>query len=139
MTQNIMALLATATLGLSGPALPPSAAISSGNTVTIVATNVDAEPVFEPGPPNSVTIHFRNTGDVAVTELVFTVQGAGLIPTTIDDVGNFPKGDYVHTFYNLGDIYQGTVALRSVSYLDGSEWTAPITRSRRQAGSLTAH
>jgi hypothetical protein len=139
MTQTIIALLATATLSLSGPPTIATGATTSDNTVTITSSDLDAEPAYYSDAVNSVTIRFRNTGDVAAREVVFVVQAAGHIPAVIDDVGNYPKGGYVHTFYNLGDVYGGTVTLRAVRYVDGSEWTAPVPRSRRQAGAAASY
>jgi hypothetical protein len=113
---------------VSGPPSIAAAVTTPDNTVSIVSSDLSNQPVYGSGWSNSVTIRFRNTRDVAAREVVFVVQAAGHIPTMIDDVGNYPRGEYVHTFYNLADVYGGAVTLRAVKYDDGSEWTAPIPR-----------
>jgi hypothetical protein len=134
MKPTALIFAAIATLTLSAQTSPTGAETAAFNTIEVTSAYISAQPAYiDNGPPNSVTIGFRNTGDVAAKELVFLIDGGSGLPCTIDDQGNFTKGDYTHTFYNVGDIYGAKVTLVDVVYADGNEWIAPAPPSTHRA------
>jgi hypothetical protein len=136
MTINfIAAALAATTIAAGSPAIA-----SAETTAPVAITDVQNTPslgYLNTYNPGLLTVSFKNTSDVAATDVIFELASGNKFLDSYEDAGSFAKGVAVtHSFNNIQTALNQRVAIAEVKFADGSVWvnsSVPDVHPLRQA------
>jgi hypothetical protein len=112
------------------PLLVAAQTIASGSPV--VVSNVRVYPAEDVGNgeltrPGALDVTFRNTRDVAATEVFFGVSSGGMHLDNIRDTGTFaPNVTIRHEFPDQSYASDQNLSVTRVKFADGSVWVKDV-------------
>lgn len=121
---------------LAANAAPTDSALALASSAPIVVSDINVQPTNQQNP-GFLSLAFKNTSNVAASEVVFELDANGRYNRQIDDVGTFAPGAIItHGYFDNSGASDQQVKVVKVQFADGTIWSnaeATAPRSRRQA------
>jgi hypothetical protein len=132
-------LLATS-IALAAPlaanAAPTAPVLALASSAPIAVSDINFQTTNQQNP-GFLSLAFKNTSNVAASEVVFELDENGHYSRKIDDVGTFAPGVTIkHGYFDFSTASDQDVKVIKVQFVDGTTWTnagETAPRSRRQA------
>jgi len=121
---TFLTLSLAATPALASAATTAATAVSAPVVIDGIQATGDVNKALQP----LLTVDFTNRGTRAATDVLFVAVENGEVVNSFEDHGQFAPGVEIdHTFGDLSSSGD-QIKVASVTFADGSSWTAPDLR-----------